>query len=157
MSIQIVIVKNPNSQYYDRYCTFNSIDTKKGLIPENIIGLFSGEYPLDKDELVSSFSANSIFKKLMHEVIEKYKPLDISFQEEVKREKDGWVYLIDGRCKDPNGRVFPCDIIGAFRIENSKVLEYKANNKYMLYTKEGFFRLDNDIEKILIEIILSKY
>jgi len=159
-NILIITVKKTNNKE-DNYCVFGSIDMEiileKGLISEAIVGIFRGKYSKDNHELIESFTENKIFKDLMHEVIEKYTPHDIYFQKELKRQKNGWIYIIDKRCKDPNGQVLSHDIIGAFEIKNSKVITYKANKNHHIYTKNGFFILPKNIEEKLGEIILSKY
>ena len=150
-----IIVDNPNGGI-DRYYTFVSIDVfKKGLISEAIIGLNKNSKDNGEKINVEDFVENSVFKKLLHKVIQEYVPLENSFRNELKRQKNGWIYVMDKRDKNFNSE--SNNIIGGFKIENNKIIKYVPNKRHKLFTEKGFFILDDPIEKKLIEVILSYY
>ena len=52
--------------------------------------------------------------------------------EEATRHPDGWVYRIAASVGDPNGRVFPEAIVGAWKVDtNGKIVgDFIVNAKY---------------------------
>lgn len=63
---------------------------------------------------------------------------------------DGFMYLIDERCKTPETPQQK-DIIGSFEVKNGFVIKesYVANSKYEFISDEGLFQLPAQIEKVL--------
>jgi hypothetical protein len=114
----------------------------KGLSTESIIGTV----PLGGDQIApSNFTPNPVFVDYLHKFVARHTPALPEFQADVKRQKNGWVYIIDFRTGDVNGAVPPEDIIGAF--------EVKPNPNYRLFTEKGFFVLHPRLEARLVEEI----
>jgi hypothetical protein len=116
---------------------------RAGMIPESIVGVL--RRPLAPGEPITRevFVRNSLFVKFMHEIVARFAPLEPEFQAEAKRLGTGWVYIIDNRTKTPNGSVPPEDIVGAFEVNNRKVVpdSYRPSPKYQILSKDGLFQL----------------
>ena len=102
-----------------------------------------------------TFTANSNFRELLHELIAREAVNDPGLKKEAKRIKDGYVFVIDARTPTPWGEVPPHDIIGRFRVDNKKITEggYQPNNNHMLVSPEGLFQLHPALEEKLMEEI----
>jgi hypothetical protein len=150
-----IIVDNPNGGV-SKYYTFSEIDVfNQGLIKEAIIGINKDKNSTASKINPESFLENTVFKKLMHKVIKEETPNILAFQRELRKQGDGYIYVIDRRGNTGEGKTH--NIIGAFKIKNSKVVEYEINKNHRLFTEEGFFILDSYVEKKLIEKIESYY
>lgn len=154
----ICVAGENNEDFF--YYTFLSTDfvMKNGLIGEAIVGQFV-EDPEGKDPslLVDSFRPNPVFVQFFHEFIRTEGPKTSALMKEAIRQKEGWVYLIDGRVKDVNENIPPYNIIGGFKVEAGKPVEYKGNPNHALLTEEGFFQLGSEMQAALIQLVISKY
>ena len=125
---------------------------EKGLPARAIVGVIPfREAGLDP----ATFRPNPEFVAFLHEVIEKYAPLDPDLQAEARRQGQGWLYVIDGRTPTPRDNVPPEDIIGAFEVQGRKIIadSYQLNQNHRLVTKFGLFQLDSFLQdKLLAEI-----
>ena len=122
-----------------------------GLIPEAIVGVLKA--PLKEGEAIKAenFVRNKVFNEFMHEVIARVGPELKGLQAEARRQGEGWVYLIDGRTKTPEGQVPPQDIIGGFEAKVGQLVarSYKRNPKHVLLSQDGFFRLPVELNEVL--------
>ena len=122
-----------------------------GLIPEAIVGVLKA--PLKEGEAIKpeNFVRNKVFNEFMHEVIARVGPDSKGLQAEARRQGEGWVYLIDGRTKTPEGQVPPQDIIGGFEVKAGQLVArtYKRNPKHVLLSQAGFFRLPVELNELL--------
>ena len=115
-----------------------------GRIPvEAIIGEFlrpprAGE-PLDP----ASLRINGAFIKFLHVVIARWAPTSPDFKAAVEAQRDGYVYVLDGRTPTPQGEVPPEDVIGRFEVQAGKVVatSYEACPGYKAFTKRGVIQL----------------
>jgi hypothetical protein len=131
---------------------------KNGLIPESIIGYFINQTDADNFN-PQGFVRNSIFIEFLHSSIAEYAPRTKSFQVEARRQWNGILYLIDQRTPDPAGNVPAEDIIGSYSIDGGEIINgsYKANTNYKILTKNGFFKLSEELNRYLINQILKLY
>ena len=122
-----------------------------GLIPEAIVGVLKA--PVKEGEAIKpeNFVRNKVFNEFMHEVIARVGPELKGLQAEARRQGEGWVYLIDGRTKTPEGQVPPQDIIGGFEVKAGQLVagSYKRNPKHVLLSQDGFFRLPVELNEVL--------
>ena len=74
---------------------------------------------------------------------------DVVHQAELQR--DGHIYVIDGRTPTPDGTVAPADIIGAVAVSAGRpeAGSYQHNPHHRLLTEDGFFVLSPELEAFL--------
>lgn len=120
----------------------------KGLRSEAVIGTIPGDAASISQE---NFTPNTKFVSFMQDVIAKHGPALPGFEEEARRIEDGSMGIIDGRVNDPGGVVETEDILGVFEVKGGKAIRYHANDKHLLVSKRGIFRLDPWLHQRLIE------
>jgi hypothetical protein len=154
-SVHVYVVRTPQGE--KQYLTPLPTDVafSRGLIREAIVG--EAPRPLGPGEPVTpaNFVPNPAFVRLMHDVLARHAPHDAACNAEAKRQESGWVYILDGRTKTPQGAVPPEDIIAALPVENGEFVPgaYRLNARHALLTNDGFFRLPPCLhEQLLIEL-----
>ena len=93
----------------------------------------------------TKFARNPAFFDFMHDVIRRHGPKLPALQAAARAQREGHVFIIDGRTPTPEGRVPPEDIIGGFQVREGIVEEatYSANPNYRLLSELGFTQLDS--------------
>jgi hypothetical protein len=123
-----------------------------GIIPEAIVGVL--KRPLEEGEAIKpeNFVRKKIFNDFLHEFIARQGPELKGLQAEARRQREGWVYLIDGRTATPQGKVPPDDIIGAFEVKDGRLVaqSYERNPRHVLLSQDGFFRLAPELHEQLL-------
>lgn len=130
-----------------------------GLPAPLIVGVIDNPEGADVplEEIVSrSLKVNTEFKRTLHgfcaEVLSKMPQLE----SQASAQGNGWVYITDQRTPDPEGEVPPQDIVGAFEINNGKIVSYQANQKYEVNSVNGFTNfgssINSEFESYMIEI-----
>jgi len=130
-----------------------------GLPAPLIVGVIDNPEGIDEplEEVVSrSLKVNSEFKRTLHafcaEVLSKMPQLE----SQAKAQGNGWVYIIDKRTPNPEGEVPPQDIVGAFEINNGKIVSYQDNKKYEVNSVNGFTNfgpsINSEFESYMIEL-----
>lgn len=149
--------KNNNDIYYYSILPVDFI-IKNGLVNEAIVGQFL-ENPtnMNNESKVDSFRQNPKFVTLMQTLVGNLASQSPSLIKEAKQQKEGWVYIIDKRIGNVNGKVLPQDIIGGFKVEEGKPLQYSSNPNHVLLTEKGVFKLEPELEQALISLVRSKY
>lgn len=104
------------------------------------------------------FKENTEFVEFMHKFIEKNTHKMESFIQEALKQQNGYIYIIDFRT--PNGimgDVPPEDIIGAFQVEEGKVIQdsYQRNTNHKVFTENGIVKLPEELNILLLEEILK--
>jgi hypothetical protein len=124
----------------------------RSIEPVEIVGQFrvTGE---DVDRSVESFARGKEFTDFLHESIARNGPSLPGLVAAAEKEREGYVYIIDGRTPTPQGRVPNEDIIGAFQIREGKVSfdTYQRFEPHRLYTERGFFQLDQLLAQLVLE------
>lgn len=124
-----------------------------GLVPEAIIGKL--ERPLAEDETITPdiFSANVVFKAFLHDVIAQNAPLSMGLIDEARRQRNGFVYVIDQRTPTPAGEVPPYDIFGGFEVNCGLIVDgsYQRNENHSVLSSDGFFQIGYELQATLIE------
>jgi hypothetical protein len=123
----------------------------RGLPSPSILGTLSE--PNSQDINLDNFVSNPNFIDFLHEIIAKFAPDSPSLNAEAKRQKNGWIYIIDARHKKQEESVLPEDIIGAFEVNEGEIKteSYQRNNNHLIFSQNGFFKLEPRLEKYLIE------
>ena len=98
------------------------------------------------------FTPNPAFVRFMHDVLAKHAPLVDSFRDEARRQREGWVYVIDARTPDPAGTVPPEDVLGAVEVKDGEPVpgSYRANPGHQILTARGFFQLGEELHACLL-------
>lgn len=127
----------------------------RGLVPEAIIGVLLR--PLESGEAITPdvFARNRVFVEFMHGVIARRGPQLPGLLAEARRQRDGWVYVIDQRTPTPQDAVPPEDIIGVFEVKDGQVVpsSYKPSPKHLILSPNGFFCLGSELQPCLLEEI----
>jgi hypothetical protein len=126
------------------------VEALGGLPPEAIAGVLLGASPLD------GFRPNPGFTAFMHDVIRAAGPQDESLQAVALEQGDGYVFIIDLRTPDgPQGPVPPEDIIGAFQVQNGRILpdRYEANTHYQVLTHNGLVHLPPSLRAAFVAML----
>ena len=122
--------------------------------PEAVVGFLAGE-TLDERE----FRANGVFIDFMHDVIRRTGPQDPELRAAAAAQGEGWLYVIDARTPEsPQGRVPPEDIIGAFEVEEGRLVEasYQANEDHRVLTRHGMVRLPPPFHEALVRELMQR-
>lgn len=125
----------------------------KGLPSQAILGSLKDS--LSSSDVINSdnFVPNQKFVEFLHNIIAKYAPQLPKLCLEAQQQKQGWVYIIDGRCSNPRGRVLPEDIIGGFEVKEGQINSesYQRNRDHLIFSRKGLFKLEPKLQEYLIE------
>lgn len=129
-----------------------------GLPPEAIIGVLLRPWGPGETITPAVFARNRVFVEFMHEVIGRRGPMLNGLRAEARRQREGWVYLIDQRTLTPEGAVPPEDIVGAFEVEDGQVVpgSYRAIPEHVILSSDGFFRIGAELEACLLEELAKR-
>ncbi len=154
-SLNVVIVNTPEGAKYYVALTSAQMAISTGLVPEAIVGLVER---LDEPIAPGNFTANSIFRRFLADVIARNGPDDPDMQAAAARQVDGHIAVIDQRTPTPGGRVPPEDIIGVFDVRDGKVVSgsYQASPNHRLLTTSGFFRLGQFLNQRLQQELAAR-
>jgi hypothetical protein len=137
------------------YVTLLTLDHvfSRGLAPEAIVGELSRLLTAGESITPEIFARNRVFVEFLHAVIARRGPSLPGLIAEARRQGEGWVYLIDGRTRTPNGAVPPEDIIGAFEVRGGEIVpgSYWASPRHRILSPDGFFQLAADLHAALVE------
>jgi hypothetical protein len=130
----------------------------RGLAPEAIVGVLSHTLGAEERITPEIFARNPIFVQFLHETLARHAPNQPSFRAEARRLGNGWVYIIDGRTRTPGGAVPPEDIIGSLEVKQGEVVpeSYRASPKHRILSRDGFFRLDPELHRCLLEELAAR-
>ena len=110
-----------------------------GRLPlEAILGVYTG--PTNS---VESFRPNRVFVDFLHRVFAEQSSHGSDLVAAARKQRNGWVYVIDPRCPDPRGPVMPEDIFGAFEVRDGELVpgSYRGNGEYRVLTANGMTQL----------------
>jgi hypothetical protein len=124
----------------------------RGLPRVAIVGALLRPLGEGEDASPDVFTPNPAFVRFMHDVLARHTPLVDSFREEARRQREGWVYVIDARTPDPAGTVPPEDVLGAVEVKDGEPVpgSYRANPGHQFLTGHGFFRLGEELHACLL-------
>lgn len=149
-SISVIIADTPEGAKHYVALTSARIAFSRGLIPEAIVGLLERpEEPITPD----NFTANSIFRRFLADVIARNGPDDPDMQAEAARQQNGYVAVVDLRRRARSSDIPAKDIMGCFTVKDGKVVpgSYQASPNHRLLTAEGFFQLDAWLGQCLVQ------
>jgi hypothetical protein len=123
-----------------------------GLAEQAIVGVLSRRIDDGGEIVPENFRPNQPFVDFLHELLAAEAPQTDDARLQAARQREGYLYLIDGRTPDPGGRVPPEDIIGAIAIQAGKLMPgtYQRNDRHRLLTSNGFFVLSAELEVTLL-------
>ena len=125
----------------------------KGLPSETILGTLSKISSKGNEIKINDFIPNPVFINFLHNIIAKYGPQVSGLSIQAQKQQKGWVYIVDARCPDPQGRVLPEDIIGAFKIADGRIMpnSYTRNDNHLILSERGLFKLESTLSEYLIQ------
>lgn len=131
------------------------IVSEYGLVGDAIVG--ECVHLLEEGEPLTAANVrpNRAFVQLLHDVIARQAPQLPGLQAEARRQRTGWVHMIDARTPTPDGHVPPHDVIGSFEVRDGEVVpdSYRPNGNHKLFTEDGLFGLDPALHERLMERI----
>jgi hypothetical protein len=116
---------------------------------EEVIGDARGGLDYDR------FKPNPEFLRFLHAALAKHVARCPGVLQEARRQRDGYVYIIDARTPTPSGKVPTADGVGAVQIEGGNPIAYHANPHYEPYGRNGLMRLDAWLEARFMEEVLE--
>ena len=130
----------------------------RGLVPEAIIGVLRRSLEPGERVTPAVFAGNPAFEDFLHEVIARRGPQLPDLIAEARRQREGWVYIIDQRTRTPRGDVPPEDIVGGFAVKSKKIVpgSYQRSTKHLILSADGFFRLGAELQACLLEELASR-
>jgi len=125
---------------------------KYGLVPQAIVGQVVGDTEAGRSLTPSTFVENRAFHDFLHRVVERHAPTIVEFTDEARRQRDGWIYVVDQRTPTPGGRVPPEDVIGGFEVRSGHLVarSYQPIPSHQLMTERGFFDLGDELQGRLV-------
>jgi hypothetical protein len=122
---------------------------KVGLDGRGVIGILKN----GKDIVPENFIPNRVFQAFMHSIIAREIHNESSCKKQAKKIKEGYVYIIDKRTKNPQGDIPPYDIFGFVKVSNGKLVKgvYTPNPNHALVSDDGIFQLPKQIEKKILD------
>ena len=114
------------------------LDPEKGTAPENI-------------------SFNADFLVLVHQLVREIMLNDPGVREEVARQANGFVFIVDQRAP-ASEEILKEDVIGIFMVNENKTDEsrYRPNPDYLLIGKNGVAVFTDKVEERLMKKLLEK-
>ena len=93
----------------------------------------------------------------MQGIIARRGPLMPDLIATARRVRKGPLYVIDQRTRTPETEVPETDVFGEFQVKNGRIVagSYRPNPKHHLFSADGFFRLDPDLEDVLLEVLAA--
>lgn len=124
-----------------------------GLPAQAIIGSLKRAPTANQSVAPEIFVGNSVFVDFMHDTIARRGPSLPGMIVEAKRQRTGWIYIIDQRTPTPDDGVPPEDIVGVFAAKDGIVEldSYRRNPNHQLLTNHGFFQLGAELHPCLLE------
>jgi hypothetical protein len=129
-----------------------------GLAAGTVIGMLRRSLEPGERITPAVFARNPAFEDLLHEVVARRGPQLPGLIAEARRQRRGWVYIIDQRTRTPQGHVPPEDIVGAFTVKSGKIVpgSYQRSHKHVILSADGFFRLGAELQACLLEELASR-
>jgi hypothetical protein len=120
----------------------------RGLPSEAIVGQLLGRPEVRAAALrPDEIQVNRRFVDFLHRVVARHAPSLSDFRSAARQHRDGWLYIIDARTPTPQGKVPPQDILGAFEVQEGRLVEdsYQPSPAYQVVSERGLFRLHPDL------------
>lgn len=134
-------IDEPESGSHRVYASFlpHEVAFQSGLPPVAIVGqVMSGSGDLDP----AQFAVNSAFVEFLHACIAKHAAQCPGLVAEAARQQDGYVYVVDARTPEPQGKVPPEDVIGAVAVAAGVMKGYEPNPNHRVLTVDGVVALN---------------
>ncbi len=156
LSISVIPADTPEGEKYYVALTSPQMAFSAGLIPEAILGMLAR---LDEPIAPANFTANSIFRRFLADVLARNAPDDPDMQAAAVQQREGYVAIIDQRRPTPPAdAVPPEDLIGFFEVKDGKAVpgSYHASPNHRLLTDHGFFKLSPFLDERLQQELIAR-
>ena len=109
----------------------------------------------DKEIIHENISYNADFLVVLHRIVRDYMVTDPEVIEQVKKQPNGFVFIVDRRTTEED--VEKEDIIGIFLVNESQtdVSRYRPNPDYKLISKKGPGMFHDEVEMELMKVLLE--
>jgi len=153
LPISIVHAETPEGPRDFVTCLSQDVAFNRGLRPEAIIGTLMKPAGAGGTLSPDNFARNPAFVDFMHKGVAEKAPETAGFQAEAKRLGKGHVYIIDQRTATPGDAVPSEDIVGAFEVNDGKVVpqSYKKSPNHRIFSARGFVQLGPELQKCLLD------
>jgi hypothetical protein len=123
-----------------------------GLCTEAILGRIRPGPTNGSQITPERFQENPAFVHFLRELISEKVYTVGGLRRTGEQQGEGYVYLIDARTPEPQGKVTPADVIGAVTVHGGSLVaaSYRHNPNHRLLTADGFFKLPTELETILL-------
>lgn len=121
-----------------------AIIQQNGLRPEQIVGKLQTPTAEGGKVEAGNFLPNVAFVDFLHDFVSRTAAEDEGLVAAARSGKVENLFVVDQRTKDPEGKVPPEDILGAFVVKEGRITpaDYQSNRgKHQLLTSQGFFNL----------------
>lgn len=153
LPIRVFRVDTPDGPMDYVSCLSENLVFAHGLPEEAIIGVVRRALEPGEPVTPHVFAKNPGFVEFMHGVVERRAPQVPGINSQARRQRDGWIYVIDQRTPSPAGSVPPEDIIGAFEVREGSVVAgtYRPCPGHVILSGRGFFQLGPELQSYLLE------
>jgi hypothetical protein len=106
---------------------------------------------------LENFTPNPEFATFLGFVVSRHGAADPALQRQAAAEGDGWIYMVDLRAGEEAEEVETEDILGAFRVEEGRLVEgsFRGNPGYRPLTGRGLLQLDEWLRERLVEELIA--
>jgi hypothetical protein len=128
-----------------------------GIEPFSIIGEVTGPRREGQPIAPESFAASRQFREFLQGVVGRRGPELPGLVAVAKRQREGWVHIIDQRTPDPSGEIVPEDMVGSFSVSKGRLVPngFIANPHYAVLTDNGFPVLGPFLSLVMEEIAIA--
>jgi hypothetical protein len=133
----------------------------KTLSPEHIVGRLLRARADGGKLTAENFIQNPVLALLLHDFLQRELPTRASLHAAARRQKDGWLSLVDQRVLDAPARRQPLaeDVIGVIEVRGGQVVpgSYRGNPAHRLLTAKGIFQLEYALQERLKREIAARH
>jgi hypothetical protein len=128
----------------------------EAILPQAIVGSFAPT-GTEVEMTPGTFARNPVFVDFLHAVIARFGPLTADLRRAAQLQQSGWLYVIDGRTPTPAGDVPLEDVIGAFEIQDGRMMPdtYTRIDEHRIFSERGFFMLSDELARHLVESLAA--
>ena len=123
-----------------------------GLHDEVIMGQCRRENPKERIN-PKNFAPNPKFTSILQQIIAENMADLLEIQQQARKQRDGYIFLIDARTATRDGHIPPCDIFGGMAVERGLIVRgsYEPNPNYQLFSERGIFLLPTELQQKLMQ------
>ena len=125
-----------------------------GISPEAIVGTYRGATGSDPAHPPrrEDFIPGPRFTTFLQNMVAQHAPDVPEYQAQAAAQRDGWLYIVDGRSHARAPIAAEEDVLGAFNVRAGTIVRdsYRRNPHYALLTADGFLALHETLKAKLL-------